>query len=364
MSSKALGRPFAWLTACSLVACAPGTDEASDESVADRADAVSTQARCDLIKQAAAERGVHNALLVAAVAKQKSGLAQCWSEATWHCAGPHSPDCGGPVLAGSGDGPCSAQQGGIGMFQLDAGTVWQTLGVHGDGILSVAGNTKAGADFIVAKVFVCPNTPDFASHADAAAWINGAVPGSADFETFLTAMAWCYNGCAPSFQSCNHGAVREAYRDAVDSLVDELGWDYWFGQSAEPDCGTPFTTIGAIREKWLSLGGCDSFLGAPIADEQGTPDGVGRHGQFTGTPEHGAAIYWTPATGAHELHGIIRDHWASLGWETSWLGYPLTDEYAYDGTPFGMPGWVAESEFEGGWISFAFETGQVFEWPR
>jgi hypothetical protein len=34
------------------------------------------------------------------------------------------------------------------------------------------------------------------------------------------------------------------------------------------------------------------------------------------------------------------------------------------GSQFGMPGWVAESEFEGGWLSYAFETGQIFEWSR
>ena len=253
------------------------------------------------------------------------------------------------------------------MFQFDAGTWWQTLGTYGDGILSVGGNTAAGADFIVGKVFSCPNTPSFASHADAAAWINAAVPGTADFETFLSAMAWCYNGCAPNFTSCNHGSVREAYRNGIQSLIDALGWDYWYGPPPappEPDCGTEFSTFGAIRDKWLSLGGCESFLGAPTSNEEGVPDGIGRRSHFTGSEGFPGSIYWTPATGAHEVHGVIHGHWAWLGWELSAFGYPISGEYGYDGTPWGMPGWVAESEFEHGWISYAFETGEVFEWMK
>ena len=86
-------------------------------------------------------------------------------------------------------------------------------------------------------------------------------------------------------------------------------------------------------------------------------------GRFTHF-DNGGSIYWTSWTGAHEVHGRIRDHWESLGWEWSWLGYPITDEYEHDGTPYGMAGWVAESEFEGGWLSYEFATGRIVEWPR
>ena len=123
------------------------------------------------------------------------------------------------------------------------------------------------------------------------------------------------------------------------------------------DCDTGFDVIGAIRNKWLSLGGC--AWGSPEGDEGGAAWG-GRFTHFT----NGASIYWTSWTGAHEVHGRIRDHWAWLGWEWSWLGYPISDEYQYDGTPWGMAGWVAESEFEGGWLSYEFATGNIVEWPR
>jgi uncharacterized protein with LGFP repeats len=79
---------------------------------------------------------------------------------------------------------------------------------------------------------------------------------------------------------------------------------------------------GAILAKYLALGGPSSFLGYPTTDETGTPDGVGRFNHF----QNEASIYWTPSTGAWSIHGAIRNKWASLGWEHSVLGYPVTDE--------------------------------------
>ncbi|ULT43679.1 hypothetical protein KRR40_09830 [Niabella defluvii] len=64
-----------------------------------------------------------------------------------------------------------------------------------------------------------------------------------------------------------------------------------------------------------------SFLGYPLTNETKTPDGVGRYNHF-----QGGSIYWHPSTGAWEVHGAIRDHWASLGWERSALGYPVSNE--------------------------------------
>lgn len=85
---------------------------------------------------------------------------------------------------------------------------------------------------------------------------------------------------------------------------------------------------GAIRDKWASLGWEHSLLGYPKTDETTTPDGRGRFNHF-----EGGSVYWTPQTGAHEVHGAIRDKWASLGWETSLLGYPTTDETAVSNGP-------------------------------
>lgn len=56
----------------------------------------------------------------------------------------------------------------------------------------------------------------------------------------------------------------------------------------------------------------------------GPPDGKGRYNHF----EHGS-IHWHPAHGAFEVHGAIRDKWAALGYETGWLGDPMSDELQF-----------------------------------
>jgi len=107
-----------------------------------------------------------------------------------------------------------------------------------------------------------------------------------------------------------------------------------------------FEVYGEIGKKWNQLGGQTGFLGAPLNDETGTPDGVGRYNHF-----QNGSIYWTPQTGAHEVHGQIRDKWASMGWERSDLGYPITDELAVG------DGRGRYSNFQGGTIFWSDKTG-------
>jgi len=96
---------------------------------------------------------------------------------------------------------------------------------------------------------------------------------------------------------------------------------------------------GSICAKWASHGWERSFLGYPTTDETSTPDGIGRFNHF----QHGS-VYWTPETGAQEIHGAIRAKWSELGWERSSLGYPISDELA-------MPGSVGRySKFQRGLI--------------
>ena len=83
----------------------------------------------------------------------------------------------------------------------------------------------------------------------------------------------------------------------------------------------PGVALGAIEAKYLELGACGSFLGAPKTHEMVLPDLVGRANHF-----QEGSIYWHPRTGAHEIHGEARDVWQRLGWELSPLGYPVTDE--------------------------------------
>ncbi|SDC82350.1 Glucose/arabinose dehydrogenase, beta-propeller fold, partial [Prauserella marina] len=83
---------------------------------------------------------------------------------------------------------------------------------------------------------------------------------------------------------------------------------------------------GSIYRQYLALGGHARF-GPPTTDETKTPDGVGRFNHFAGTPGTlVASVYWTPSTGAHGIWGSIRAKWAALQWERGPLGYPTTDE--------------------------------------
>lgn len=107
-----------------------------------------------------------------------------------------------------------------------------------------------------------------------------------------------------------------------------------------------FEVHGDIQAKWLALGGVNSFLGYPLTDESGTPDGIGRYNHF-----QGGSIYWSPNTGAHEVHGLIRDKWSSMGWEQSFLGYPLTDETS---TSDGVGRY---NDFQGGSIYWSPDSG-------
>jgi hypothetical protein len=108
---------------------------------------------------------------------------------------------------------------------------------------------------------------------------------------------------------------------------------------------------GAIRAKWASLGWETSFLGYPTTDETRTPDGVGRFNHFSSKDGWGASIYWTPSTGAWSIHGAIRAKWASLGWERSCLGYPVSDEFAIPGG--------RQSNLQHGFITYSFSSRQA-----
>lgn len=80
---------------------------------------------------------------------------------------------------------------------------------------------------------------------------------------------------------------------------------------------------GDIRAKYNMLGGPGGVLGLPVTDETGTPDGIGRYNHFN----KGGSIYWTPTTGPMMVRDVIRNLWASQGWERGPMGYPVADGY-------------------------------------
>lgn len=123
---------------------------------------------------------------------------------------------------------------------------------------------------------------------------------------------------------------------------------YW-----HPEAGDAHEVHGAIHEKWKNLGWERGFLGYPVSDEMGTRDGIGAQSHF----QHGS-IYWTSSTGAHEIHGAIREKWFSIGKNDGFLGYPTSDE---------LPSSIGRgrmNRFQRGSIYWAAQRGAyAVRWP-
>ncbi|MQY26292.1 hypothetical protein [Nocardia aurantia] len=80
---------------------------------------------------------------------------------------------------------------------------------------------------------------------------------------------------------------------------------------------------GDILNRYRDLGGPTGELGFPTGDETDAGDGVGRVENFA--EAGGAAIYWSPSTGAHMIKDRVLDAYRSSGGVTGPFGYPTTD---------------------------------------
>lgn len=89
------------------------------------------------------------------------------------------------------------------------------------------------------------------------------------------------------------------------------------------ETGNSIGPVGAIREKWVELGGATGLLGPVLSGEADAERG-GRFNAF-----RSGFIYWHPNFGAHAVYGLIGEKWSALGRERN-FGYPLTDELPGD----------------------------------
>ena len=94
----------------------------------------------------------------------------------------------------------------------------------------------------------------------------------------------------------------------------------------------------AIRTKYKSLGG-PAAAGFPKTDELGDGNG-GAYNDFNNVN----SIYWSRATGTHQVRGAIRGEWRARGAGGSALGYPTSDEYSISTG--------ARTDFQGGYITW------------
>ncbi len=226
---------------------ATGTGESEgDESGESRASSLTSaqrRVRAEHLRDVSASRGLTKGWLIAGIANAETQMSHCWSELTWACKGPASADCGGgPVVSGAGDGPCSIKQGGLGMFQFDAGTHTQTLAAYGNEVLTVDGNIDSAIDYAINMVVKSKYIPSVTTEAQAIAWMNGVTLGSADYGTWIKTVTHYYNGCLPSYSCYNQRYGH--YDDSTRGVHDEMGKDFW----------KPAAPLAPIQVYWARTG--------------------------------------------------------------------------------------------------------------
>jgi hypothetical protein len=347
-----------------VAGCAPmdasmDDDSENAEDVVDSLSSAQKQPRYEKIRQAARANGIaRNGYLFAGIANDETGLAMCWSEATWACKGPASPDCGGgPVIAGSADGPCSSQQGGLGMFQFDAGTYNQTLTKYGNGVLTVDGQITSAVDYVVNMVKISDYTTNAETHEKALAWLD-------DFDVndpmlrdqWIKTVVRYYNGCQQGW-SC--WAPRyQTYSDGLDLAIDEPGGlDFW----AAGNSGTT-----ALSE------GSQAFL-YPNQQHFLNGDGAGniRHHWWDGNQQGVTTNTWGTGTAGKPVtftHGTSQ-HLFARGTDGSlkhWFWDPVnggnSDSWAPSGSLASDPAAIVIGDYQAVWAVDGASQLQHWYW--
>lgn len=210
------------------------------------------------IRDSAAAAGMTNGALLAGIGEVETTLAHCWSEAQWACKGPNSSSCGnGPVIAGSGDGACSLKQGGLGMFQFDAGTYRQTLSREGRNILTLEGNVEAVVPFIVTRAI--ESVAGVNTRQQALDWMNAIriKDGDQGYEDWLYFISWRYNGC----KGCRK--QQNKYRAGTHKMVSEMGESFWTSSNPDFDPRPDDVWIGTACEDQNT---CDFEVSGQVAE--------------------------------------------------------------------------------------------------
>jgi uncharacterized protein (TIGR03382 family) len=232
--------------------------------------AAQRRVRAGQIRDAASDNGITQGYLLAGIADSETSMSQCWSELTWACQGPYSSDCGGPVVAGAGDGPCYLHEGGLGMFQFDAGTFDATLAREGTRVLSIAGNVAAAVDFVIAMVIRSAHISGVDTRAEAIAWINGVRIGNSRWDAWITTVTHYYNGCAPGYSCFSERYAR--YRDHTSGVYYEMGATFW---TPAPVCSPSGETCNGHDDD------CDGRTDEDLHRACGSDVGDCRHGTST-----------------------------------------------------------------------------------
>ncbi|MBK9791738.1 MAG: hypothetical protein IPP60_01195 [Sphingobacteriales bacterium] len=108
-----------------------------------------------------------------------------------------------------------------------------------------------------------------------------------------------------------------------------------------------FEVHGKIREKYASLGWETSFLLFPTTDQTPTRSSRGFQNEFEG----GIIMHKSGSADAFEVHGQIYNLYKQYGYDTGSLGFPISDEMSISGSD------CKYSNFEGGTIYWTPATG-------
>jgi hypothetical protein len=157
-----------------------------------------------------------------------------------------------------------------------------------------------------------------------------------------------------------NGTSTEIYR-YVQTLggYTKIGQPFW---GEHPVRGGRATWFGARDVYWSAATGPHSIFGwlraryrqPGVIDVLGLPTGEERMGQVTGSRVQrfrSGALYWTKATGAQPVYGLISQKYGALGAERSRLGLPTRAAYRVNGG--------VQQTFQHGWITSSSRTSKV-----
>lgn len=225
---------IAALAATCMLSCVPSGDEDLGVLESELSHAVRRD-RSALIRDTAAAQGITNGLMIAMIAEEETYLSHCASEFP-ACPGPASSDCGGrAVMSGGGDGACSLNRGGLGMFQIDDGTESDTVRVHGAGVLTMTGNTQVAIDRVINKLIVS-HYVGISTRADAISFLNNLRIDDANWDHWIRTLVRYWNGCREG-ASCWRDRYTK-YDRAARTLLSEMGRPFWYPDTMPPPSGS------------------------------------------------------------------------------------------------------------------------------
>jgi hypothetical protein len=140
----------------------------------------------------------------------------------------------------------------------------------------------------------------------------------------------------------------------------KIGQPFW---GEHPFRSGRATWFGARDVYWSAATGPHSIYGwfraryrqPGVFDVLGLPTGEEQAGRVTGSRVQrfrSGALYWTKATGAQPVYGLIFQKYGALGAERSRLGLPTRAAYRVNG---GL-----QQTFQHGWLTSSTRTGKVF----